>query len=290
MIPFTDFGGNGPHLHFLHANGYPPACYLPLLDMLKERYHVTAMHLRPLWPGSNPKELGAWHPMSDDLTLFIEEQDFAPVIAVGHSIGAIVSLRAALRQPEKFRALVLIDPVLFPPRFIAAYNLLKASGLAYRLHPWILGALRRRRMFDDPETLFKSYRRKHVFRHFSDQNLRIYVNGISRQRAEGGYELAYSPEWEARIYYTSVWRDMDLWRGLPSLKVPTVIIRGAETDTFLAPTAHLVQKTNPAIFQETIQKSTHLVPLEKPVQVHQKIEWFLRIKLGQPGKPQNKET
>ncbi len=285
MIPFTDFGGNGPHLHFLHANGYPPACYTPLLNLLKERYHVCAMHLRPLWPGANPKELGAWHPMSDDLSLFIKEQNCGPVIAVGHSIGAIVSLRAALNQPELFRALVLIDPVLFPPRFIAAYNLLKASGLAYRLHPWILGALRRRRVFDHPETLHKGYRRKHVFRHFTDENLRIYVNGISKPRPEGGYELAYSPEWEARIYYTSVWRDMDLWRGLPNLQIPTLIIRGAETDTFLASTAHRVQKVNPAIFQETINQSTHLVALEKPVQVHQKIEWFLRIKLGQPQNP-----
>jgi pimeloyl-ACP methyl ester carboxylesterase len=67
--------------------------------------------------------------------------------------------------------------------------------------------------------------------------------------------------------------------------VPTLIIRGAETDTFLASTAHRVQKVNPAIFQETINQSTHLVALEKPVQVHQKIEWFLRIKLGQPKNP-----
>ncbi|RPH57362.1 MAG: alpha/beta hydrolase, partial [Chloroflexi bacterium] len=107
MIPFTDFGGNGPNLHFLHANGYPPACYLPLIERLNRQYHVSAMHLRPLWPGAQPKELGAWHPMSDDLALFVKERDFGPLIAVGHSIGAIVTLRAALRQPELFSALVL---------------------------------------------------------------------------------------------------------------------------------------------------------------------------------------
>jgi pimeloyl-ACP methyl ester carboxylesterase len=279
MIPFTDFGGNGPDLHFLHANGYPPACYLPLFERLKDRYRVSAMHQRPLWSGSQPREISAWHPLTDDLLLFFKEQKFGPIIGIGHSIGAIVTLRAALRQPELFRAIVLIDPVLFPPRFIAAYNLLKATGLAYRLHPWILGALRRRRTFDNLDILYKGYRRRHVFRHFSDENLRIYVNGISKPRAEGGYELAYSPEWEARIYYTSVWRDMDLWRGLSNLKVPTMIIRGAETDTFLASTARRVEKANPAIFLETIEKATHLVALEQPEQVHQKIEWFLQIKL-----------
>jgi pimeloyl-ACP methyl ester carboxylesterase len=285
MIPFTDFGGDGPQLHFLHANGYPPACYRPLIELLKGRFHVSAMHLRPLWPNAQPKELGAWHPMSDDLALFLREQSLGPVIGVGHSIGAIVTLRAALRQPELFRALILLDPVLFPPRFIVAYNLFKATGLAYRLHPWIAGALRRRRIFDNLETLYKGYRRRHIFRYMSDENLRLYIDGISKPRLEDGFELAFSPEWEARLYYTSVWRDMDLWWNLPNLKIPTMIIRGAETDTFLAPTAHRVQQINPAIFMETLQKATHLVPLEQPEQVYKKIEWFLRIKLGGPKTP-----
>ena len=30
------------------------------------------------------------------------------------SIGAIVTLRLALRQPERFRALILVEPVRFP--------------------------------------------------------------------------------------------------------------------------------------------------------------------------------
>lgn len=275
MIPFTDFGGNGPQLHFLHANGYPPACYQPLMELFAAQYHVSAMHLRPLWPMSRPTEIGAWHPLSDDLLLFLREQGYGPVIGVGHSIGAIVSLRAALREPELFSALVLIDPVIFPPRFIAAFNLMKALGLAYRLHPLIIGALKRRRNFDNLETLYKGYRRRHIFRYFSDENLRTYVNGISRLRAEGGYELAYSPEWEARIYYTGIWRDMDLWWNLPKLKIPTLIIRGAETDTFLAPTAHRVKKVRPATKIVTLEKSTHLVPLEKPRETFETITAFL---------------
>lgn len=291
MIPFTDFDSNGPQLHFLHANGYPPACYMPLFERLGTRYHVTAMHLRPLWPGAQPEEIDEWHPLTDDLLQFFDEQKFGQVIGIGHSIGAIVTLRAALRHPEHFRALILLDPVLFPPRFIAFWNLVTALGLGYRMHPLIPGAMRRRRVFDNLESLFKGYRRRHVFRYLTDDALRAYIKGISLPRPEGGFELAYSPEWEAHIYLTSVWHDMDLWRGLPKLKVPTMIIRGAETDTFLAPTARRVEKINPTIFLETIGKSTHIVPLERPEQVHQKIEWFLRIKLGEAKTvTKNKET
>lgn len=275
MIPFTDFGGDGPQLHFLHANGYPPACYLPLINRLSSEFHVSAMHLRPLWPGSQPKEIGAWHPLSDDLLLFLREQIGEKVIGVGHSIGAVVTLRAALREPEQFSALVLIDPVLFPPRFIATYNLMKALGLAQRIHPLIASALKRRRTFNNLEALYRGYRRRHIFRYLSDENLRIYINGISKPSAGGGYELAFSPEWEARIYYTGVWRDMDLWWNLPKLNIPTLVIRGAETDTFLAPAASRMEKISPATTIVSLEKSTHLVPLEKPDETFATITAFL---------------
>jgi pimeloyl-ACP methyl ester carboxylesterase len=276
MIPFTDFGGVGPQLHFLHANGYPPACYLPLLTLLRQHYSISSMHLRPLWPGSKPNEIGSWNPLTDDLRLFLDENKLIPVIGAGHSIGAIVTLRTALRNPNYFRALILIDPVLFSPQFIATWNLVKTLGLETRLHPLISSTLKRRNKFDDLEQLFTSYRNKKIFRYFSDDALRNYISGIVKENQNGGFELAYSPEWEARIYYTGVWRDMDLWWGLPNLKVPTIIIRGAETDTFLKKTANHVQHIRPSTKIVTIEKSTHLVPLEQPQETNQFIQEFLK--------------
>src|ERR1051325_8550267 len=107
-IPYFDLGGNGQPLHFLHANGYPPNCYKPLLELLKTEYHVFGMLLRPLWENAKPEHIQDWTPFSDDLRLFLSSQP-DPIIGVGHSIGAIVTLRAALREPEKFRALILLD-------------------------------------------------------------------------------------------------------------------------------------------------------------------------------------
>ena len=279
MIPYTDFGGNGPQLHFLHANGYPPACYQPLIDLLKDQYHVNSMHLRPLWPRSNPNEIGAWQPLSDDFQLFLDEQKISPIIAVGHSMGATISLRSALRRPDQFRALILIDPVLFLPGFIASYNLAKIIGLASKLHPLIATALRRRRQFSNLEDLFTAYRRKRIFRYFSDAALKSYIQGMTRPSGNGGFELLYSPEWEARIYYTGVWRDMDLWWGLPALKVPTLILRGAETDTFLVQTAQRIKRIRPATRLMTMENSTHLLPLEQPENTFETIQDFLKENL-----------
>jgi len=273
-IPFLTFGGSGVPLVFLHANGYPPECYRPLLTKLAEHFRVSAMVQRPLWAESQPAEINDWRPLTEDFLRGLDENPSEPPIIVGHSLGGIVALRAALHHPERIRALVLIDPVLFTPWAILRWNLVRALGLGHRLHRLIPITKARRRTFNDLDRLFNGYRRKDLFKYMNDESLRAYITGITSPEATGGYRLSYSPEWEVRIYYTGIWHDLDLWRGLRSLKTPLLIIRGAESDTFLAAAAHQVVRTNPAVQVETIQKATHLVPLERPAETCELIQNF----------------
>ncbi len=273
-IPFFDLGNEGPLLHFLHANGYPPGCYQALFDLLQARYHVFGMLLRPLWKGSKPNEIQTWKPFSDDLLQFLSLKASGPVIGVGHSIGAVVTLRAALREPYRFRALVLIDPVLFVPSFLLRWHVVRSLGLGDRLHPLIPGAKKRRRTFDDLERLFQRYRSRSIFRYMSDADLRVLIEGITQPKADGSYELVYSPDWEAQVYRTGM-HDFDIWHELPNLQVPTLFIRGAETDTFLEDAAKLVKQKQPQVRVETLEKSTHILPLERPQEVFDIIKSFL---------------
>jgi pimeloyl-ACP methyl ester carboxylesterase len=282
-IPYFDLGGDGAPLHFLHANGYPPKCYKPLFEHLQNQYHVFGMKLRPLWEGQNKDNFQDWHPYSDDLLRFLSDhpsssllsaQDDAPVIGVGHSIGGIVTLRAAMRDPKKFRALILLDPVFFVPSFLVGWNFIRAIGLGEKTHPLIPAAKKRRREFNNLDVLFRSYRSKPVFCYMSDESLKAYIAGIIKPKADGGYELAYTPEWETHIYLTGL-RDHDLWRGLPKLKIPTLIIRGDETDTFLPNAERLVKKKNPKIQIHSMKKATHILPLEHPQEVAEIINNFL---------------
>ncbi|MDQ2691767.1 MAG: alpha/beta hydrolase [Chloroflexota bacterium] len=273
-IPGFEYGGTGLPLHFLHANGYPPACYKPFLKRSRTEYQVFGMLLRPLWPDANPQEIKSWHPFTDDLLRFLAEKSTEPVIGVGHSIGAVVTLRAALLEPGRFRALVLIDPVLFVPSQLALWNLVRTMGLGKWAHPKVPAAMKRRRTFDNLELLFSGYRSREVFRYMSDESLRAYIDGITR-KASNGYRLVYSPEWESRIYLTGL-QDFDLWRDLPKLEVPTLFIRGAETDTFLESAAKFVKQKQPAARVETLPRSTHLLPLERPQEVFEQMQSFLQ--------------
>jgi len=270
-----EFGGNGLPLHFLHANGYPPECYKPLFELLKTEYRVFGMYLRPMWEDSKPEDIQDWHPLSDDLLRFLSDRKFDSVIGVGHSLGATVTLRLALRNPGKFRALVLLDPVVFVPSILVLYQITRATGLGNRVSPWVLRARKRRRTFDDLETVFLSYRKRDIFRYMSDEGLNAYIEGITRPSIGGGYELAYSPEWEARLYSTAM-RDFDIWHNLPKLEVPTLIIRGKETDTFLENAAKLVKRKQPKVRIESLERSTHILPLERPNEVFEIMQSFLK--------------
>ena len=278
-FPFIDFGGRGDELLFLHANGYPPDCYHPLLSRLAEKYHVTAMVQRPLWTDSKPDEIDDWLPLTDDFLRFLDAHHTGPIACVGHSMGGTALLRAALREPERFSSIVLLDPVLFPPSFLLLWRLLFKSGLGYRFHPLVANAKQRRRQFDDLERLYNGYRRKSIFRYLDDDSLRSYIEGITCPMDGGGYQLCYSAEWEIRIYLTGIWRDMDIWHGLPKLNVPMLIVRGAETDTFRERTGKLVQRKQPMVRVEALEKSTHLVPLERPNEVSTLIQSFFEENL-----------
>jgi len=251
------------NLHFAHANAYPPGAYAPLLDDLRRRFAVRAMASRPLWPGSAPGKLHDWHPLADDLVAYLDKHGARGWVAVGHSLGAILTAEAALRRPEFFRALVLIDPVIFSRPLMAGWNAARRLGLARRVHPLIPTALRRRRVFLSADEMFERYRRAPIFRRLSDASLRAYVASVAGPRADGqpGVELAFSPEWEVAIYESG---PLDLLDKLHLLTLPVLAIRGAESDTFRPWGVRALKQRLPSAVVRDVPGTGHLVPLERP--------------------------
>lgn len=264
-------------MHFGHANGYPPGVYRPLFELFKMHYRVLAMRMRPLWNQASPHEISDWKPLASDLAQFLDENRYDRVIGAGHSMGATTALRLALLQPRRFSSLVLIDPVLFPPRFIYWWDFIFRLGLSYRIHPLVRGALRRKRTFEDKKAMFTNYRRKSIFHRMDDTSLQAYVDALTVHNQENEITLSYLPEWEARIYVTGVRADMDIWNKLPSLQPPVLVLRGEHSDTFWKNTADRFQRLLPSARMVTIPDSGHLVPLERPEQVAREISEFLTI-------------
>ncbi|MFN9744183.1 MAG: alpha/beta fold hydrolase [Betaproteobacteria bacterium] len=112
--PFWREAGSGPGVVCVHANGSGCGQWRTLMARLADRFTVLAPDSygcgrSPEWPSDRTISL------QDEVDLIepVFERAGDPFVLVGHSYGAAVALRAAIRRPERVRALVVYEPTLF---------------------------------------------------------------------------------------------------------------------------------------------------------------------------------
>ncbi|HSH04460.1 MAG TPA: alpha/beta hydrolase [Anaerolineae bacterium] len=267
-IPFYDFGGAGERLHFAHSNGFPPASFKALLGALALDYRVLAMELRPLWAGYEPEELDNWNVVADDLLRFLDQQGWENIIGMGHSLGAVATMMAALKEPERFKVLVLVEPVFLPPPLL---EMAAAHPGAAEMIPLVKATRRRRYEWPDEAAMFAHFRKKETFVRWSDEALWDYVRAGS-EAGGAGVQLRYRRDWEARFYSlppTTVWAD------IPQIKVPTMGVRGALSDTIAPESWALWQELQPEGHFVEMAEAGHMVPVERPFALADTIKSYL---------------
>jgi pimeloyl-ACP methyl ester carboxylesterase len=265
-----EFGGRGPVVHLAHANGFPPAAYRLLAETLTDRYRVIGLPARPLWPGSRPESISDLHPLADDLIQGLDALGLRDILGVGHSLGGVLTLWAAIRRPDLFRAVVLIDPVILPPAWLQVVRLMRWLGLYWR-QPRVQGALHRRRTWLDRQVCYEHYRAKRLFARWPEASLRAYVEAGTRLCADGQVELVYPPEWEARIFATT---PVEIWRDVPQLRAPALFVRGERSEVFRPECQRLIARQLPGARFVVIPNAGHLVPLERPAETGAMIRDF----------------
>ncbi len=268
-IYFEDFGGQGPLLHFAHPNAYPPACFTAILEPLTADYHVIAMYHRPLWPDHDPDEFEDWQLIADDLYHFLSQQGCDGLIGVGHSMGAVATMKVAWQHPRLFRALILIEPVFFEPQIL---RMIADNPRITEESPMVRMTRKRRTHWPDRQTAFDHFRPKPVFNRWSDDALWSYINGALVDTDAGDVTLAYSREWEAQFYSRF---PQNVWDEIPRVTQPTLAIRGEESDTLTAAAWQLWQELQPQASFAEIAGAGHMVPLENPAEVVAVINRFL---------------
>lgn len=269
-LQLDDWGGTGPVLHLAHANGFPPGTYRKLIERLKTRYHVYTLRSRGLVPGTDPRSLRDWEDMADDLAGALRARGLEGVVGVGHSMGGVATLLASVKNPGLFRAVVALDPVLFTGTRQLAIQALTLLGMRSRVPPASL-ARRRRETWGSREEAATSYRKKALFRHFDPECFQDYITHGLTEVPGGGFRLTIPTAWEARIFETS---PRGVWRKLRAVKVPTLVLRGSDSDTLLPAALARAGRTIPGARTEEAP-GTHLFPLEHPEDCARHILTFL---------------
>ena len=268
-IPHIKFSDGGSAIHFSHANGYPPLCYKALLSPFEIDHTVIASLHRPLWVQSGDRSsLSSWKQLGGDVQGLLHEVG-NPVISIGHSMGSAAVLMAAVKKPDYFHKIILIEPVLVP-RF-ASFILQALPSLARRAWPLVRQTSNRVDSWVDRDAAFSHFRPKRVFKRISDEVLWDYVNSGTVVDEFGNYKLAYSKEWELQCYL----KVYNCWALFKSLKVPSLIIRGSESNTLSRKAWARLKKISPESEYIEIPYSGHLVPFERPEVLASKIiDWI----------------
>ena len=256
---FHCFGGEGPIIHIAHANGFPPGTYRQLAETFIDRYRVLALPCRPLWPNSRTESTPTWRPLAGDLVAGLDTIGASEVVGIGHSLGGVLTLWAAIERPDIFRAVILIEPVILPPLWLVWLRVLRALGLERRL-PLVQRARQRRRTWPSGQECYEQYRRKSLFARWPDSVLHDYVVSATRLRDDGGVELVYPPAWEAHIFAST---PTGIWDDVPNLRTPALVIRGEHSTIFRPEVMARMRKRMPCAQFVTMAGTGHLVPMEE---------------------------
>lgn len=222
------FEAGSVQLHFMSGNGFCGGVYWPFLQRLLSPWS--------LWTHDQPGQGDSDNPVAfsgaDDWTArqcaVLDAAPRRPRIAIGHSFGAIMSLRLALARPQAFRALVLLDPVAFPPAMLAAIRLMHLTGR----HPFARAALRRRSHWAGRAEARAYLQGRGIYQGWSDASLEAFVDH-AMQETDAGWQLRCPPALEAQIYGRSAG---GYRAALRQLQIPILFLYGAGSYPFM-PTA-----------------------------------------------------
>ena len=223
-VALHDLGGNGRPLLISHATGFHGRAYGPVAEALHDVFHSVALDYRG--HGDTPQPTGVptdWERYGDDATAAARTLP-VPSAGFGHSMGGACLLMAAHREPQRFRGLVIYEPIVFPQLDGRS----DGGGQTQDEHNGgsllAVGARRRRATFDSYDAALANFAGKPPMNQFDPAAREAYVLHGFRKDDDGQVHLKCVPDLEAATY------DMGgrhaTWNALAEIDVPVLVIAG----------------------------------------------------------------
>ena len=261
-LQVTEWKGRGDPVLLLHATGFHSRCWDQVARQLPG-VHLYAVDLR-FHGGSGRRGEVDWGVMANDIEQLLAVLELAQVVGVGHSIGGYLIARVAAQQLDRFKQLVLIDPVIFPrDSYAEKFN--------YRVSPDPAEnpVSRRKNQWQDAEEMYQRFRSRPPFDRWKDQVLRDYCDYALREVPdESAYQLACDPLQEAAIYLNQRGNEV-IYQLLPELQLPVTLLRARPADDpgldFAAsPTWPGLVNELPHAREFYFPGMSHFIPMEEP--------------------------
>tara|TARA_R110002094_G_scaffold128245_7_gene122051 strand:+ start:674 stop:1531 length:858 start_codon:yes stop_codon:yes gene_type:complete len=251
----VQWGASAPPILLHHATGFCAAAYSEIAEQLSEHHTVYSYDARGHGDTSASTDELSWRRFAKDLGFLaraILERHGAKAFAcgIGHSLGGIATLTAAVDDHHLFERLLLIEPVLIPQDGPGT----RRAGRT----PFSMAARLRRSMFASRIEARELLASQEPYSRFTPRMFESYLEHCLRQ-VEGGYvELKCSPGSEATIYELA---HTDVFEQLQDFEVPTQIV-AAHDSSFATAYARLGGRLELVTVPEG-----HVAPMENPKRI-----------------------
>lgn len=242
-------------IHFAHGNGFPALCYKQLLTELGKQFNYC--YIDRIGHDSRFPVTENWHHLVDEVLTSVRAQAGEPVIALGHSLGGILSLVAAMEEPRFFKAVIMLDSPLIGRFKSNMVRLAKVLGLIDRVTP-AFRTKGRRHYWQNKEQVLAYLKTRPLFKTFNEDCLQDYIKYGLEQRKDG-FHLRFDKEIEYRIYKT-IPHILPHYKG--KLTTPVALIYGDKSNIVDKMDLRYMEKQFGVQCFKT--KGTHLFPMEYP--------------------------
>ncbi|HEX7416146.1 MAG TPA: alpha/beta hydrolase [Smithellaceae bacterium] len=265
-LPYLYYEGEAPQILFVHATGFLPWLWHPVIEELAPPSQVWVPYICN-YRECDPEKGGlSWDIIAKDLSVFCRSQQIKKPLFVGHSMGGTVLTIAAASYGIEPSGMILIEPIFLPEEFYS----MKAT---VKDHPLASKSIKRTNHWKNEEEAWAYLKSKSLFSDWDEQVLQLYFKYGMEKQKEGDLKLACTPESEAAMFMGGWSRNP--WPLLDKLTCPVLVVEGekSENKNFidLKKAVSLLRYGK----YKSVDGAGHLIPMQKPKIIAQIIKEFL---------------
>ena len=240
-------------IQFSHSNGFSAKTYSSFFQHLPSHYELR--YVDAFGRGKYPPIRG-WDKLTEELVEAVRAAP-EPVIGIGHSLGGVLTYKAAQKFPELFKAAILIEPPIVLGKTARMIYLAQRLGIGERMNPLAKRARVRKDFFASKEEASTYFKGKRLFQGFDEKCFQDYITYGLEPSGEG-VKLVIPRNLEA-----------DIFNSLPTqynwnFSLPLHFMYAESHQVLSKEVIHTLKRLLPKANFISYSDGGHMYPLENP--------------------------
>lgn len=265
-----------PRVHFLHGTGFSAMTLAPMASVLPDAWDLWLTDVPGHGLSEQPNhKMPDWPALADSvaetISISADINNKGPMIGVGHSMGGIVTLFAAVKYPKLFSRIILLDPVLFNTEILIAQQLMRTLGV-WKKSALVRSVRQRKSSWNNVDEMLQELKQKQLYRLWHPAAMSAFGQYAAKENKDGSVKLLCDPKWEGSIFGSY---PKGLWKAIRKVDIPVDILVADKSYSFIPKGANKAANINKNI---TIHKfgNHHCFPMEQPEETASFIEQLIQ--------------